>query len=151
MAIAVMARDTSRNNAQKAKKAHALYLSMEHTPSHFAITQVLRACSSSMQDKAMAFQIAESLWESIPEHQQDSSIIAEYLRVIANLVESPNQKDSYASHAFDMACRKGIVNKAVLKQFQRAASEQVVLKTLGGFLEDGIQLPMEWSQNVVER
>lgn len=159
MAIAVMARDSSRDS-QKAKKAHQLYLTLEKnnktpTTTTFATTQVLRACSltqgNNHPDKGTAFQIAQALFESIPEHHYDSPIIVEYLRAVANLVDDPRKQNAYASQAFDMACQKGIVNNAVLKQFQRTASEQLVLKTFGGFLEDGIHFPLEWSQNVVQR
>jgi hypothetical protein len=43
------------------------------------------------------------------------------------------------------------VNDFVLNEFEKASSEALQLEVLGGFLEDDVRLPEEWSANVVER
>lgn len=61
------------------------------------------------------------------------------------------KRDAVLESAFGQCCAAGYVNAYVLEQLERAASDELVLKLLGGFFEDGVEPPAEWSANVVGR
>lgn len=79
-----------------------------------------------------------------------SGCYAMFLKSCANLMPSNNnpKRDMVVDSVFQQCCSEGLVNDFVLNQFERAASESLQLERLGGFLDDDVRLPLEWSMNV---
>jgi hypothetical protein len=166
-AIAVVARD--RTDAKKAVRAQRLLERLETlgAANLYAYQRVLNACAftpkaASAADKLAAFTIAVDCFkkaiaqqaQSEPPRQRwtrshPSSIYGQFLAACHALLPAANPKrDALVEAAFGQCCAVGHVNDYVLDQLQRAASDALVLRLLGGFLEDGVAVPAAWSANV---
>jgi hypothetical protein len=167
-AIAVVARD--RTDVKKAVRAQRLLERVEAlgAPNLYAYQSVLNACAftpkaASAADKLAAFTIAVDCYKKAIAHQEQSeppprprwtrshpsSIYGQFLAACHALLPATNPKrDALVEAAFGQCCSAGHVNDYVLEQLQRAASDTLVLRLLGGFLEDGVTLPAAWSANV---
>jgi Pentatricopeptide repeat domain len=148
-------------DSKKAKRALRLVEKMKKSedpslsPTVFTYYSLLSACAHTIgnaDENLAAFQIAiatvNELRES-KEYDSDSGCMGMFLRSCANLMPPSRKRDAVVEKMFQQCCAEGLLNDFVLKEFERAASEELQLQTLGGFLEDGVQLPDGWSSNVV--
>jgi hypothetical protein len=135
-------------------------------PNLYAYQSVLNACAftpkaASAADKLTAFTIAVDCFKKAIAHQEQSephqrwtkshpsSIYGQFLAACHALLPATNPKrDALVEAAFGQCCQAGHVNDYVLEQLQLAASDALVLRLLGGFVEDGVTLPAAWSANV---
>lgn len=160
-AVAVVAKD--RTDSKKAVKAKRIFDRIEHF-NLYAVQCLLKACaytarSSEATDKLAAFQIAidafnqaRQLQGQTPQKAADcSSIYGLFLCACHNLMPATKKRDAVLESSFRQCCAAGYVNDFVLEQLERAASDELVLKLLGGFFEDGVEPPAEWSRNVLEQ
>ena len=58
-----------------------------------------------------------------------------------------SKRDAVVEAAFRRACTNGYVDTKVVKAMEEIASDALMLRLLGGFIEDGQDLPVEWSRN----
>ena len=72
------------------------------------------------------------------------------LQAVGHLLDTPAKRDALATELFVACCTAGVTTPAVVTALQRAASETAVLRILGGFAEDLLQLPAAWTVHVVE-
>jgi hypothetical protein len=81
--------------------------------------------------------------------QQQCNVYVYFLRACRILLSETveNKRDAVIEAAFRRACINGYVNNKVLKAFEECASDALMLRLLGGFIEDGQELPTEWSRN----
>lgn len=119
----------------------------------FPFKSLMNACAYTVgtpEDKLAAFQIAVDTLNEIrssPELKVNSSIFGLFLRACGKLMPPTKKRDAVIDNVFRMCCNDGCLNDYVLKEFKNAASEALQLKILGGFLEDGVHIPDEWSRN----
>ena len=129
----------------------------EGAASRRAYYTLLSACAfteGSPEDKLEAFQIAVDALKELREshHQEpDSSCFGMFLKACANLMPENKKRDAVVENVFKKCCSEGLVNDFVLGEFERASSEALQLQLVGGFLEDEVRVPEEWSKNVVSR
>jgi pentatricopeptide repeat protein len=120
-----------------------------------AYKSLLSACAytrGSPEDKLEAFQIAvETLNELRDSGRANSSVFGLFLRTCTNLMPATKKRDAVVENAFRKCCADGLVNDYVQREFERAASDELLLRVLGGFPEDGVRAPAEWSRLVQEK
>ena len=115
---------------------------------------LLSACAYTVgtpEEKLKAFQIAVDSLKELREslHQEpDSSCFGMFLKACAQLMPESNKRDTVVEKVFRKCCSDGLVDEFVLSEFGRASSETLQLEILGGFLEDDIRIPKEWSKNI---
>ncbi len=82
-----------------------------------------------------------------PPHQ--SSFYMYFLRSCRVLLSETNEskRDAVVEAAFRRACANGHVDTKVVKAMEEIASDALMLRLLGGFIEDEQNLPVEWSRN----
>ena len=149
-------------------------------PSKSTYLNLLNGCAStskvtsvSPEDKLAAFQIAVQTFNELrsssstsggsrsgDDDDEDvvvedfpsltSSHIAMFLRSCASLLPPSKKRDAVVEKVFMQCCKEGLLNQFVTIELQGAASQELQLKMFGGFLEDGVKLPDEWSRNIVE-
>eukprot|EP00977_Amphora_coffeiformis_P008265 scaffold1868_cov178-Amphora_coffeaeformis.AAC.5 len=81
---------------------------------------------------------------------RDASTMYKYLlQAVGHLLDTPTKRDALATELFEACCEAGVTTPAVVTAFERAcASETTVLRILGGFAEDLLQLPVAWTSKV---
>lgn len=115
---------------------------------------LLSACAftdGSPEEKLEAFQIAVDGLKELRERlnrEPDSSCFGMFLKACANLMPESRKRDAVVENVFRKCCADGLVDEFVLSEFERASSEALQLEILGGFLEDDVRVPDEWSKNV---
>jgi tetratricopeptide (TPR) repeat protein len=125
-------------------------------PTLFTYKSLMNACAytdGEPQDKLVAFQIAVDTLNELRESpllKPDASIFGLFLRACANLMPSSRKRDSVVENVFSKCCKDGCLSDYVLQEFEMAASDELQLRVIGGFLEDGVRPPADWSRNVVE-
>ena len=84
---------------------------------------------------------------ALPQHQ--SSAYMYFLRACRVLLSetTESKRDAVVEAAFRRACTNGYVDTKVVKAMEEIASDALMLRLLGGFIEDGQDLPVEWSRN----
>ena len=165
------------SNNDDASSSAAAVAAGKITPSKMTYLCLLNSCAStskvtsvSPEDKLAAFQIAVQTFNEIrsstgggrsdDDDNDDivvddfpsltSSHIAMFLRSCASLLPPSKKRDVVVEKVFSQCCKEGLLNEFVLIELKGAASQELQLKMFGGFLEDGIKLPDEWSRNTVE-
>jgi pentatricopeptide repeat protein len=124
-------------------------------PSVFTYRTLLNSCAytdGEPEDKLAAFQIAVDALKELRESEYldpDSNAYGLFLRACANLMPASRKRDAVIENVFLKCTKDGFLSDNVLAEFENAASEELQLKIIGGFLEDGVQPPEEWSRNVV--
>lgn len=114
---------------------------------------LLSACaytSGSPDDKLGAFQIAVDALKELREtlnREPDSSCFGMFLKACANLMPESRKRDAVVEKVFRKCCNDGLVDDFVLSEFDRASSQALQLEVLGGFLDDDVRIPKEWSKN----
>jgi pentatricopeptide repeat protein len=125
-------------------------------PTLFSYQSLLNSCAFTTgepEDKLAAFQIAVDALKELRESdylEPDSSAYGLFLRACANLMPPSRKRDAVIENVFLKCCKDGFLSQNVLEEFENGASEELQLKVIGGFLEDGVQPPEEWSRNVVD-
>eukprot|EP00980_Cylindrotheca_fusiformis_P004687 scaffold992_cov116-Cylindrotheca_fusiformis.AAC.22 len=165
--------DTRLNNAalnaiarsrdsKKATRAKRLVTRMKESgdpnnmPSKRTYYSLLSACAytkGSPEENFEAFQIAVEALKEAKEYldeEPDSGCIGMFLKACANLMPATRKRDAVVESVFTKCCSDGLLNEFVLNEFEGAASEALQLEVFGGFLEDDVRLPEEWSRNVVK-
>jgi pentatricopeptide repeat protein len=124
-------------------------------PSVYTYRTLLNSCAytdGEPEDKLAAFQIAVDALKELRESDYldpDSNAYSLFLRACANLMPASRKRDAVIENVFLKCCKDGFLSDNALTEFENAASEELQLKIIGGFLEDGVQPPAEWSRNVV--
>jgi pentatricopeptide repeat protein len=124
-------------------------------PSVYTYRTLLNSCAytdGEPVDKLAAFQIAVDVLKELRESDYldpDSNAYSLFLRACANLMPASRKRDAVIENVFLKCTKDGFLSDNALAEFENAASEELQLKIIGGFLEDGVQPPAEWSRNVV--
>lgn len=114
---------------------------------------LLSACaytSGSPEENLAAFQIAVDALKELREslnQEPDSSCFGMFLKACANLMPESRKRDAVVENVFRKCCSDGLVDDFVLSEFERASSAALQLEVLGGFLDDDVRIPKEWSKN----
>jgi len=167
-AVAAMARDTT-DPLKAVKAARVLQerlgettmddgdapATTAETPSH-VYRSLLNACAyttpkASPQDKLDTVQVAVDAFNKLTRHQRNARVYGQFLRTVGRLLPPGAKRDNLVSKIWDQCCAAGWVDDYVLEMFEKAASDQLLLTKLGGFLEDGVATPKEWGRMVVEK
>lgn len=155
-ALGVIARS---NDSKKATRAKRLVEKMKESEdqdnmvSRKAYYLLLSACAftrGTPEEKFEAFQILVDTLKELRNYldiEPDSSCIGMFLKGCANLMPPSRKRDAVVESVFTKCCADGLLNEFVLNEFERAASEALQLEILGGFLDDDVRLPEEWSRN----
>jgi pentatricopeptide repeat protein len=108
----------------------------------------------SPEENLEAFQIAVDALKELREstnQKPDSSCYGMFLKACANLMPESRKRDAVVENVFRKCCSDGLVDEFVLSEFERASSASLQLELLGGFLEDDVRVPEEWSKNVLKQ
>jgi pentatricopeptide repeat protein len=160
VALGTIARSRDANKAVRARRIIAKMKTSEdesNTPTVRTYYTLLSACAytgGTPEENFEAFQIAVDTLKEVKENlgrEPDSACFGMFLKACANLMPVSRKRDAVVGNVFRKCCRDGLVNDFVLNEFEKASSEALQLEVLGGFLEDDVRLPEEWSTNVVER
>jgi hypothetical protein len=130
-----------------------------------AYKSILTACAythptAGPEDKLAAFQIALDTLQEIQDKSSktnnavitaDSRVYGLFVRACGNLLSNERKRDAVLETIFGQCCRDGYANDYVMRELERAASDELLLKLLGGFLEDGVTIPESWSRSAVQR
>ena len=123
-------------------------------PSLLTYKSLLNSCAYTYgepEDKLVAFQIAVDALNELRQSsslEPDHRVFGLFLRACGNLMPSNRKRDSVVESSFTKFCKDGLISDYVLEEFEKVASEELQLKILGGFPEDGEKTPAEWSRNV---
>jgi hypothetical protein len=71
-----------------------------------------------------------------------------FLKACSNLMPDNSKRNSVIEKLFRTACKDGQVSDFVINQLFEVTSTSFVEELLGSSVEDGIQIPAEWSRNV---
>jgi len=152
-AVMAMARDTS--DPLKALKAAQLVERIEDAPGRRRpYSCLLNACAYTLpnrvtdpHDKLAIWQIALDAFNHLVE-EADSRVYGQLLRTAHHLLPPGRKRDAVAERVFQQCCEAGLVDAFVWTEYERVASDDLMLQQLGGFFEDGVKPPDEWSRNV---
>jgi len=160
VALQAIARSRDKKKAIRAKRVIERMKNADdklNEPSVRSYYTLLSACAyteGTPEDNFEAFQIAvdalKELRESL-DKEPDSGCFGMFLKACANLMPENRKRDGVAENVFRKCCAEGLVNDFVLAEFERASSDALQLEVLGGFLDDNVRLPSEWSRNVETR
>ncbi|GAX17411.1 hypothetical protein FisN_5Hh056 [Fistulifera solaris] len=154
-AIYVISKSRDHNKAQKAKKY--LELLAEEDVTSNVYSNVLAACAytseaAKPEDKLAAFEIAFNIFQKLTkgsEAEISSRPFVLMLRCCEKLMKNPEKRDVVVRSVFQKCCDTGVVSNKVLGTLAKAASESLQLQLLNGFVEDGFEVPSEWSRNLI--
>jgi pentatricopeptide repeat protein len=155
-ALSVIARSKDAKKATKAKRIIDKYEKSKDkalAPTVWTYFTLLSACAHTegeAEEKFAAFQIAVDtlkFMRATDEYAPDSGCYGMFLKACASLMPSSRKRDGVVENVFRKCCSVGLLTDFVLKEFERAASEELQLEVLGGFLADGVRVPQEWSSN----
>ena len=122
-----------------------------------AYFNLLSACAftiGSPGENLEAFQIAVDSLKELRESRHlkpDSSCYGMFLKTCANLMPESRKRDAVVENIFRKCCADGLVDKVVLSEFERASSAALQLEIIGGFLDDDVRIPEDWSKNVLHQ
>jgi hypothetical protein len=150
-AIQVISRTRDPKKAQTVRK---LVQHLEPTNMDVGTRKhVLRSCactrSRDPEDRRAAFQIAVETFNELKQ-QQDSSAVSLFLKA-TGLLPPSRKRDAVIEGVFSKCCQEGLATDFILQDFRHMASDELQLKVLGGFFEDGVKIPDEWSRNVIAK
>ncbi|GAX14022.1 hypothetical protein FisN_5Lh056 [Fistulifera solaris] len=154
-AIYVISKSRDHNKAQKAKK-YLEQLAEEGVNSN-VYSNVLAACAytsetAKPEDKLAAFEIAFNIFKKLTEGSEvetSSRPFVLMLRCCEKLMKNPEKRDVVVRSVFQKCCEAGVVSDQVLNALSKAASKSLQLQLLNGFVEDGFEVPSEWSRNLL--
>jgi len=158
-ALAVMSKT---RDAKKAIRANRIIEKMkssgdiDNMPTRKSYRAVLAACAytrGTPEESLEAFQFAIDTMKEMKEflgEEPDSSFVGMFLKACANLMPPSRKRDAVVKKIFAKCCSDGLLSDFVLNEFERSASESLQLETLGGFIDDNVRVPEEWSRNVHE-
>ena len=156
-ALSVIARSKDSKKAVRAKRmVEKIEKDESVNPKVWTYFTLLSSCAhtiGSPEENFEAFQIAVDTLQFMRasiDFQPDSGCYGMFLKACANLMPQSRKRDELVENVFRKCCKVGLLTEFVLNEFERAASEELQLEILGGFLEDSVKLPDEWSSNVVE-
>lgn len=150
---------------RKAKKAQRLLDRLQQTfqkdddssmaPNLRTYNAVLNACaytkSGDPKDRLTAFQIAIETIRLLRNSRDVSADPVSYglfLRSCGQLMPPSEKRDKVMENVFLKCCKDGQLGQCVLEELSFAASKGLCQRLLGGDMEEGVALPMEWSRNV---
>jgi pentatricopeptide repeat protein len=157
---AAMAVISKSRDSKKAVRSKRLVEKMKNSgdpnnlPSRKTYYFLLSACAftrGSPEENFEAFQVAVDTLKELKEYlgeEPDSSCIGMFLKACANLMPVSRKRDTVVGSIFKKACDDGLLNDFVLSEFERAASDTLQLEILGGFIDDDVRMPQDWSRNV---
>lgn len=153
-AIFVVSKSRDYNKAQKANK-YLQQLGQEEANTN-TYSNVLAACAytsaaAKPEDKLAAFEIALDMFGTLTKDLDQENAWRPFvlmLRCCETLMKNPQKRDAMVGSVFQRSCDAGVVNEKVLKALSNAASESLQLQLLNGFVEDGFEIPSEWSRNL---
>jgi len=157
-ALKVMSKTRDARKAIRAKRVIESMKSSgdpENMPTKTSYRSLITACAftrGSPEESLQAFQVAIETMKDLKEflgEEPDSGFVGLFLKACSNLMPPSRKRDAVVEKIFTKCCADGLLNDFVLIEFEKAASETLQLETLGGFLEDNVRLPEEWSRNVV--
>lgn len=129
----------------------------DNMPTKTSYRSLLTACAFTRGDPEESletFQVAIETMKDLKEivgEEPDSGFVGLFLKACANLMPASRKRDAVVEKIFTKCCADGLLNDFVLVEFERAASETLQLEILGGFLEDNVRLPEEWSRNIQQK
>ena len=151
-ALGMIARSRDSRKAVRADRI----LRKRIRPTPRMVRSVLEASASTTtgnaEDKLAAFKIALNVFKELRESGDDevntSTNTGLFLRACHRLLPAGPKRDGVAGTVFRECREKGFVDGFVLSELEEAASEDLQLELLGGFLVDGVSIPDRWSRNV---
>jgi pentatricopeptide repeat protein len=155
--LAVIARSKDPKKASRAKRIVDKMKNGDKTlaPNMRTFYFQLSACAhtdGTADENLASFQIAVDTLNEVREsdnYQPDSGCFGMFVRACGNLMPPSRKRDAVVQNVFRKCCKDGVLNEFVLSEFEKVASEELQLEILGGFLEDGVRLPDEWSRSAV--
>lgn len=130
----------------------------ENMPTKRSYRSLMTACAFTKgrnpEENLEAFQVAIDAMKEVRElvgEEPDSGFVGLFLKACSNLMPPSRKRDVVVEKIFTKCCEDGLLNDFVLIEFEKAASEALQLEALGGFLEDNVRLPDEWSRNVYQK
>lgn len=114
---------------------------------------LLKSCAytvvSEPKDKLAVFQIAVDAFKEAKASglALDGTVFSLFLRACAQLMPANRKRDAVVENVFTACCNAGCLNDYVLRAFKSAGSDELQLRLVGGFLEDGVRPPDEWRRN----
>ena len=159
-ALAVISRANDPNKSKRAKDILVRMIEkrdkgdMSVAPNLRTYNNVLNACAYTKgkpEELMSAFRVAvdsiNDLRES-PLLQPDPVSYGLFIRSCSQLMPPSEKREAVVENIFRKCCNDGQVGTYVLHELSHAASPELCGKLLGGDMEDGVNLPMEWSRNV---
>jgi DNA-binding FadR family transcriptional regulator len=157
--ITVVARSGDPKKAERAKRILDRMKKLQKgdkdvSPNLRTYNNILNACSYTKgepKELMSAFRIAV---DAINDLRESSSLTPDpvsyglFLRCCTQLMPTSDKREAVVENIFRKCVNDGQVGSYVLHELSNAASPQLCRKLLGGDMEDGVNLPMEWSRNV---
>ena len=115
---------------------------------------VLNACAYTKgepNELLSAFRVAVDCINDLRENpslQPDPVVYGLFIRSCGQLMPPSDKREAVIENIFRKSCIDGQVNQYVLHELSLAASPELCHKLLGGDIEEGVNIPMEWSRNV---
>ena len=106
------------------------------------------------QELLNAFKVAVSTINDMrasPTVSPDSTAYGLFLKSCTQLMPPSVKREAVVENVFRKCCSDGQVGENVLGELNAAASKTMCRRLLGGNLEDGVSIPIEWSRNVKDR
>lgn len=160
VALYSISRSRDSKKAIRARRIVDKMKELEEEINHVTVRtyfNLLSACAYSdgtPEEKLESFQIAvdalKELRESLSQ-EPDSSCFGMFLKACANLMPESRKRDAVVENVFRKCCNDGLVDEFVLSEFERASSQALQLEILGGFLDDDVRIPEEWSKNTYKQ
>lgn len=158
VALYVISRSRDSNKAVRARRIVEKMKALDDSRDQVNVRtyyNLLSACAftvGSPGENLEAFQIAVDGLKELREsrkHKPDSACYGMFLKACANLMPESRKRDTVVENVFQKCCTDGLVDEFVLLEFERASSGALQLEILGGFLDDDVRIPDEWSRNVM--
>ena len=124
------------------------------TPNLRTFNNILNACAYTKgepKELMSAFRIAVDVINDLRKSQTLTLNPVSYglfLRCCTQLMPPSDKREAVVENIFRKCCNDGQLGSYVLHELSHAASPELCTKLLGGDMEDGVNLPMEWSRNV---
>lgn len=110
--------------------------------------------SGNAEEKLEAFRIALDVYKEFREDgdgggsAMNGSVVGLFLRACHRLLSNGQKRNDVVRAVFGEARDRGLVSGFVLGELDTAASEDLQLELLGGFVVDGVNIPEAWKRNV---
>jgi len=133
-------------------------------PSLVTYRNIMNACAftrGSPEENLAAYQVAVQVFNLVREYPATSDSSSDtlhsnmmgniyhlFIKASFNLMAPTQKRDNVVERIFRKCCQDGYCSNKMLDEIGRRGSDELQLKLLGGFIEDGIQTRPEWSRNV---